>query len=296
MGANRLVDGSPAPGVHTEAGQFRSIRRVVSPQHTALAALLAVLPACTSPPPAPPADPVHAPPPAATSRPPAPGRSPESGPPVERELPEGWSAVAPVVFEEIVDGLAGGRFTWTDDGLDELARALDRVDETSVRAAVLLAHARGDGPAETLLARLERRGEAAVRAHDAGDLVAAAALAGRGRAGAPARLEALAVGPRPHPDLEVRVECARSALASGRDAVIPFLVRVLRALTPAERDDPPDWERVTTMSWAKHRAAEALAARAGVACEFRPDGSWEHQMSEAARLEALLRGGGGTER
>ena len=54
-----------------------------------------------------------------------------------------------------------------------------------------------------------------------------------------------------------------------RVRVVPFLVRVLRAGTPAEKDDPGDWEPSIHLTWSKHRAAEALSLRAGVPCEFR---------------------------
>jgi hypothetical protein len=84
------------------------------------------------------------------------------------------------------------------------------------------------------------------------------------------------------------VECARAALGAGVDSVVPFLVRVLRAGTPAEKEDPGDWQPSIHLTWSKHRAAEALSLRAGVPSEFRPDGSWQHQMDEATRLEQLL--------
>ena len=66
------------------------------------------------------------------------------------------------------------------------------------------------------------------------------------------------------------------------------LLQLLRAKTPAELEDPPDWERIDTVAWPKHRAAHALARFLGTDDRFRPDGSWQHQMDEAARLEQLL--------
>jgi hypothetical protein len=201
-----------------------------------------------------------------------------------RDLPAAWDQVVPSAFEQEVAALQAG-VTWTDVALTRLAEALDAQDASSVRAAVLLAYSPDPASTEVLLARLEARGDSGSRSLDAGDLVAAAALAGRG-ASVAARLVPLVVGPRPHPDLEVRVEIARSALAAGREQVVPFLLTVLRALTPAEREHPADWPRVETMMWAKTRAGEALAARLGEVSRVRPDGSWADQMAEADRLEA----------
>lgn len=230
--------------------------------------------------------------------PPVPGPEP-AAPPVRppaapavtpRELPEGWDRVAPLLFEDALESvLRAGAGPWSEAALADLEQGLRGQGGVAVRAAVLLAHSPDPTATEALIARLEERAVAPARGLDAGDLVAAAALAGRGlESGVPQRLEALAVGGEPHPDLEVRVECARSALAGGRDGVVPWLVKVLRALTPAEADDPPDWERVETLAWAKSRAAEALSRRAGVPCTFRPDASWADQMAQASDLETLL--------
>ena len=245
------------------------------------------LTACGSPP-----EPGPAPIPAPrvwSSRPP---RTPREVPWSERDLGQGWDTLDPLDFEALVDEIAGvtAPFRWSATALDHLALGLDRQDGVSVRAAVLLAHSRHDSVVEVLMARLEKREAAPARPLDAGDLVAAAALEGRAAANAPARLESLATGENPHPILNVRVECARVALRGGRAGVAPFLLRVLRALTPAELTDPGDWERITTMAWAKSRAAEALSQRAGVPCVFRADGSWDDQMAEADRLEGLLGG------
>lgn len=211
--------------------------------------------------------------------------SPEAPlPRVPRDLPPAWEQLPPSAFEQEVAALPPG-VSWTEGALDRLAAALGAQDASSVRAAVLLAYSPDQASTEVLLTRLEARGDSASRSLDAGDLVAAAALSGRG-ASVATRLVPLVVGPRPHPDLEVRVEIARSALAAGREQVVPFLLTVLRALTPAEREHPPDWPRVETMMWAKTRAAEALAARLGEVSRVRPDGSWADQMAEADRLEA----------
>jgi hypothetical protein len=232
---------------------------------------------------------------AACSSAPADPSDPEvRSPGLEREsseLPEGWEYSPPSSFERLVSEFTpgGSNIVWSSAALESLTRILDQPDGTAVRAAVLLAHSDADRATRILMERLEQRVPSVSRSLDAGDLVAAAALAQRGAdLDVPARLEALASGPRPHPGLEVRVECARSALIAGRDAVVPFLVRVLRAGTPAEAQDPGDWERVETLFWAKSRAARALSDRAGVDLAFRPDGSYAHQIEEAARLERLL--------
>jgi hypothetical protein len=98
----------------------------------------------------------------------------------------------------------------------------------------------------------------------------------------------LVEGKRPHPDLEVRVECARVLLLAGNGAVIPFLFRVLRVQTPDQELDPPDWEPNTTLYWVKFRAAEVLSARAGVPMSFRPDASFEDQAKLARGLAEAL--------
>jgi len=210
-----------------------------------------------------------------------------AAPRIARELPAAWDTAPASAFEEQVAHLAAGRVRWSDAGLADLAAALEDPGTRATRAAVLLGHDPGAAATQALLTRLEQRRDHPVRALDAGDIVAAAALTGRG---VEARLVALAVGDAPHPDLEVRVECARAALHAGREEVVPFLLTVLRALTPAEREHPGDWERTTTLMWAKSRAAEALCARLGIECEVRPDGSWVDQMAEADRLEALFDG------
>lgn len=213
----------------------------------------------------------------------------------EERLPfEGWDRVGPHAFEQRLRAWVepSREFVFAEPGWAELGAAIGKQDATSVRAVLLLVSSRDPRVPELLLRRLERRERAPGRARDAGDIVAAAALAGRDApVAAPHRLAELADGARPHPDLEVRVECARTALAAGRNEVCPFLLSVLRADTRASRIDPPDWEPTQTLAWAKSRAAEALCARAGIPCVFRPDGSFEHQEREAQRIADALRGG-----
>lgn len=172
----------------------------------------------------------------------------------------------------------------------ELKRALTAMDVSSVRAAVILARTRDPQCYEILLSRLEDRVEGAERASDAADVIAAAAL-GRLRnvRDLGKRLEDLVVGSSPHPDLEVRVECAASLLEYNRTRGIGFLLRVLREATPAADPTRRDWKPTPHMAWPKSRAAAALSKFLEVPCTFRPDGSVQHQMDEAAKLEALWR-------
>lgn len=199
------------------------------------------------------------------------------------ELWLGWDASTRLAFEQEVLSLqAGTAPSWDEAALEALGQALDEPGPRATRAAVLLAHDISAAASERLLARLEQRHKAPSRGLDAGDIVAAAGLGRRALdASQVQRLLALVQPGEPHPDLEVRVECAASALASGGDEAAPFLVRVLRTETPAQAQDPRDWERVTTLAWAKGRAAEALAAHTGLQHGFRADGSWAHQMQSA---------------
>lgn len=213
-------------------------------------------------------------------------------PPAVFEAPAGWESLTNLAFERAIDG-------WLPEGvarhasettLADLRRALGGPDITALRAAVMLARTRDPRAGEVLLERLEQRvanppGESH---RDAADVVAAAAFgAGMTARAAPARLNALAIAREAHPSLAVRVECARSALALGRDTPIPYLVSVLRMGTTAGQvissDENPD-----DLAWAQVRAAEALATRAGTKSRFLPEGSVKDREEEAARLEALL--------
>ena len=98
----------------------------------------------------------------------------------------------------------------------------------------------------------------------------------------------LLAGALPHPDLEVRVECAATALHAGFGEVIPFLLQVLRINTSAGEADRRDFAVSPTTAWARGRAAEALSAAAGVPLTYRVDGSIAHREEEAAKLEQLL--------
>jgi len=211
--------------------------------------------------------------------------------------PEGWRELSPRAFTErtLAFGTAVRATPLTRAGRDELVQGLTEPGTSATRAAVLLAHAAagGDGSArEALLVRLERRAHAPSRSEAAGDVVAAAALGDHaGTSGVASRLIDLCQGARPHPELDVRVECAVAALRAERDEVIPFLLGVLRAETPAESPDR-DWPRVTTLAWPKMRAADALARRAGGSHTFRADASWADQMAAANALKTALRAAG----
>jgi hypothetical protein len=208
------------------------------------------------------------------------------------QAPAGWESLTNLAFERAIDGWlpAGEARKVSDAALEDLRRALGGPDIAALRAAVMLGRTRDPRAGEALLERLERRvatppGESH---RDAVDVVAAAAFgAGMTARNAPARLNSLAIADPPHPSLCVRVECARSALAMGRDTPIPYLVSVLRTGTTAgpvasseESDDD--------LAWAQVRAAEALATRAGTKSRFAPEGSVKDREEEAARLERLL--------
>jgi len=203
------------------------------------------------------------------------------------ELPPDWKQAGWGRFEQLLDTWPPGAQVGAS-ARASLEAGLAGSPVVALRAVLFLARVPDAWSGEALLGRLERRVRAEARPLDGPDVTAAAALAGRGLdLGWPSRLVALADGDEPHPDLDVRTECAASALHAGEPAVIPFLLRVLRAATPAERDDPPDWAPQRTLAWSKSRASRALALYAGTEDRFRPDGSFEHQMSEADRLSEL---------
>jgi len=217
-------------------------------------------------------------------------------------LPDGWQTLPPREFERWVEAALPAEQATP---LDEAARgaliaALDQVaeprpggaqDPVAVRAAVILGRSRHPTSAAILIRRLERRVLGPERWSDCGDTLAAAALA---RYPDPRRyaqrLVPLAVGSRPHPDLEVRVECAASALHAGFSEVVPFLLMVLRIDTPAGAADPRDFPVSPTTAWARGRAAEALSTYAGVALTYRTDDSIEGRQREAALLEERILG------
>lgn len=218
----------------------------------------------------------------------------------ELVLPPDWQSSSPESFAAwVTTALPEDRATPIEKyGLRALQKALDEVstplgdgaqDPLAVRAAVILGRSRHTTAASILIRRLEKRVLGPERWSDCGDCVAAAALA---RFPDPARyaqrLVPLAVGPDPHHDLEVRVECAATALHAGFTQVIPFLLQVLRIDTYAGQADRRDFTVSPTTAWARGRAAEALSACAGVPLTYRFDGPIAQREEEAARLEALL--------
>ena len=206
-------------------------------------------------------------------------------------LPADLDTMSPAAFEEwVARELPEGRATPIEKpSLHALAAALDCMDLTSVRAAVILGRSLHAANASVLIRRLEQRALGPERQSDCGDCVAAVALARFPASQVYARrMLPLAVGPRPHPDLEVRVECAATALAGGYEEVIPFLLQVLRIDTWDGQKDARDFAVSPTTVWARGRAAEALSLHAGVPLTYQPDGSIEHRQREAARLQELL--------
>ena len=206
---------------------------------------------------------------------------------------EDWRETPRVSFEQALK-------TWnpslsqrslTPEDKVSLSLALSGLDEAAMRAALLLAHSRDPQAAKLLLTRLEERVEGAERNSDGADVVAAASLATWPQGGRYAKaLSDLSIGESPHPDLEVRVECASAALARGRTEACGFLLRVLRAGTPAEELELQDWTPKETMAWAKSRSATALSRHLGVPVRFRADASYQDQLREIAAIESLLAG------
>jgi hypothetical protein len=207
-------------------------------------------------------------------------------------IPAGWNTCSPEAFEDLLARDFGpGREVFFDrEGFEELTAALNRMDTSSVRAALLFAHSRHEVAGRRLMRRLGRRIEGPERISDCGDVVAAASLPLFANATELYRdkLVKLARGAHPHPDLDVRVECAASAMALGDDSVIPFLLMVLRIDTYAGQADARDFEVSEHTAWARGRAAYALSRRAGVPCVYQPDGSIAGREQEAARLGRLL--------
>ncbi len=213
-------------------------------------------------------------------------------------LPDDWSTMPVVAFERFaLEALPEGmRTPLFKDDVRALSAALDDEDVTvAARAAILLGRSRSEPAGKALMSRLARRvGEPFVtpenRNRDAPDVIAAAALA---RFHNPERwwkIVRLVDGKNPHPDLEVRVECAATALHIGQDRVIPFLLKVLRIGTWAGQADRWEHEPPPFTTWARGRAAQALSTRAGVPLTYHPDAPLAVREREARRLEEALAG------
>lgn len=211
------------------------------------------------------------------------------------DVPSDWDRMTHERFEEAARTWFpdGRRTVLTATAIAELSGGLARAGEASVRAAILLGRSRDPQGFESLAISLERRIDRTAQGEptgDACDVLSAAALGqddARGVRDCGKRLEGLATGKRPHPDLDVRVECAASALALGRTRVIAFLVKILREGTPSQASRV-DWKRDGNLEFAQMRAAEALARHARVPLTYRPEASLAAREAEAARLETLL--------
>jgi len=205
-------------------------------------------------------------------------------------LPENWLTSARLTFERLVEEtLPGDSISFLDEAaLATLADAL-REPDTRMRASIWLGRSRDPLAAELLMARLEERELGEDRGADAPDVVSAAGLAEfKASAERAARLSALATGETAHPDLEVRVECARAALRYGDDSSIPFLLSVLLIGTHQGRESGEFWPAPLRSAWARERAAEILAWRAGLENRYSADASIGDREREVARLALQL--------
>jgi len=216
--------------------------------------------------------------------------APQPPPPAAQDLPQGWATVPLEGFPALLEQNfpAGERRTLVPSAFEELSGALRGEDELALRGLLLLARCSDPLAGEILLQRLERR---AVPRGDLGpaiDIAAAAAVRGFGDSrNAASRLESLAYGQRPHPDLEVRVECACSALAFGRERAIPFLLAIQKHGTRIAVASS-GWKPIADMDFCQRRAAEALSERAGRPCRFRPLQPLSERESDIRALETEL--------
>lgn len=177
----------------------------------------------------------------------------------------------------------------TGDALADLSRGLGEAPPIATRAALYLARTEHTAAYEALLTRLEQRLAGPDRADDAGDSTAARALGRRPLAENTAeRLVALCAGPKPHPDLEVRVECAASALALGREEGLPYLLAVLRIDTAEAQRRGERLTESPTTAWARGRAAEVLCELLGLEHRVWTDAPLEVRAERALELERLL--------
>ncbi|HED65538.1 MAG TPA: hypothetical protein ENJ09_08280 [Planctomycetes bacterium] len=204
--------------------------------------------------------------------------------------PEDWATMPPADFERLVlAALPDGTRTLLEKPTRiELGAALDRMDTSSVRAAVILGRCATEQAGNILFRRLQRRVLGPSRESDAGDVLAAAALARFPRPERWHKIARLAIGANPHPDLEVRVECAITALSLGDERTIDFLLAVMRIGTIEGLDDELDFTPSQTTAWARGRAAEALSAYAGLPLRYRADAPIADRERETRRLAEAL--------
>jgi len=260
---------------------------MIRPRHAALALLLF---GCRSAAPAPAA--LQSEPAAANApqQPPPRVEEPRPAPPSEVELPRGWDSLPLEEFGALLEQAfpAGERRTLAPSAFEELSSALRSDDPLALRALELLARCSDPLAGEILLQRLERRGTAQGELAGAIDISAAAAARGFPEArNAAARLEALALGRKPHPDLEVRVECAASALRLRRERAGAFLISILKHGTRLYAASS-GWKPIADMGFCQRRAAEALCERAGRPCRFRPLQPLDEREADIRALETAL--------
>jgi hypothetical protein len=207
-------------------------------------------------------------------------------------LPHDFATAHSARFERLLDEhLPLGTSTELPPAqLEQLARTLAGSPGEATRAALWLARAHHPAASEVLLAHVEERRTGPARADDVGAAVAATALgrAPLARDTLP-RLRELAVGANPHPDVEVRVECALAVLAAGDRSVVPLLVRVLRIDTPSEAREGPLTDSPTT-AWVRGRADRALTALLGRPYRDRTDAPFAEREAWADELERELVG------
>lgn len=212
---------------------------------------------------------------------------------------KGWKTCPRIDFENMLAfQLAAPPASLTEDSLASLssmtAAWLEQTAsepghaELQMRAVLILAACRTPDADGMLLDLLSARTPIPTRHADAAMVVAAAHLALSTVSTAPATLTALACGSNPHPDLEVRTECARSALGHSRTEVIPTLLSITRLGTPLGLARDGDWHTAQLTTWSRNRAAEALAEYAGIPCPYRGDGSIEQREAASLALEAAL--------
>jgi hypothetical protein len=209
--------------------------------------------------------------------------------------PEGWLTSSRPDFEDLVLALfAAPPRPVAAATLDDLARTAGEPDahEPALRAALLLASLDLEAADERLLELLEQRTPRPARPADSALVLAAARLGSspfaEGLDLVP-RLEALTLDGAPHPDLEVRVECARALLLLGSEQPVGLLLRVTRLGTPLGLERDGAWRDATTTTWSRNRAAEALAEHLGIACPYRGDAPLAEREAGALELERAAR-------
>ncbi len=229
-------------------------------------------------------------------------------PPTERDLPTGWKRLSSADLATQLQGLRTELpMVWTPQGVQDLMEALTvpiedgATAEQAMRAALMLSLDASEHTEGRMALRLTKRLPAQARGYQACDILCARALGQRwDRSEASTKmLRELSVGAYPHPNLDTRIECARAylnPLPKDRTSVplearpvLAFLLRVLRAETPSQRADAPDWERVETLAWSKTRAADTLSLWLEDPVEYVPDGPWSTQNAWATGAEQELR-------